>query len=62
MIKLIGFRYFNLRRYEIGKENEVKRVVMVEMRELVWFYLIFCDISGELEINFVEIMFNRSYL
>lgn len=62
MIKLIGFRHFNLRRHETGKENEVKRVVMAEMRELARLYLTFCDISGESETNSVETMFNRSHL
>lgn len=62
IIKLIGFSHFNLRRHETGKENEVKRVVMAEMRELARLYLTFCDISGESETNSVETMFNRSHL
>nr|XP_022287160.1 uncharacterized protein LOC111099929 isoform X5 [Crassostrea virginica] len=61
-IKLIGFRHFNLRKHEKGKENEVKRVVMAEMRELARLFLTFCEISGESETNSLEIMFSRNNL
>lgn len=54
IIKLIGFKHFNLRRHETGKENEVKKVVMAEIRELARLNLIFCDISGDSETNSVE--------
>ena len=43
IIQLIGYRHFNLRRHEAGKENEVRKVVMSEMRELSRLYIKFKD-------------------
>lgn len=45
-VKLIGYRHFNMRRHENSKQNEVRKVVMAEMRELSRLYLTFQEISG----------------
>lgn len=59
-IQLIGCKHFCLRRHEEGKEGEVRKVVMSDMRELARLYLIFKEISGEE--NSVEAMFRRENL
>jgi len=33
-IKMIGYRHLCLRRHETGKQDEVRKVMMAEMREL----------------------------
>ncbi|KAJ8316513.1 hypothetical protein KUTeg_005920 [Tegillarca granosa] len=37
----VGFRHFNLRRHEESKQDEVRKLVMSEMRELARLFLIF---------------------
>jgi hypothetical protein len=59
-IKMIGYRHYNLRRHEISKQNEVRKVVMAEMRELSKLYVTFKDISGSHKS--VESMFTRDNL
>ena len=59
-IKLIGYRHFSLRRHEDGKRDEIRKVVMAEMRELARLYLKFIEIIGE--DKEVEEMFSRDNL
>jgi len=55
-IKMIGYRHFCLRRHETGKQDEVRKVVMAEMRELAKLYQAFKDLVA------VEDMFARANL
>ena len=56
-IQLIGYKHFNMRRHEEGKEAEVRKVIMSDMRELARLYLVFKEINGET--SDVEDMFLR---
>ena len=60
IIKMIGYRHFCLRRHESGKKNEVRKVVMAEMRELVKLFETFQSLVGNHKT--VEDMFSRQYL
>jgi hypothetical protein len=59
-IKLIGYRHYNLRRHEEGKQDEVRKTVMSEMRELAKLFFAFQNLSSERRT--VEDMFRREYL
>jgi len=59
-IKMIGYRLFCLRRHETGKQDEVRKVVMAEIRELAKLFQAFKDLVGE-EVT-VEDMFARANL
>jgi len=59
-IKMIGYRHFCLRRHETGKQDEVRKVVMAEMRELANLFQAFKELLGE-EAT-VEDMFARANL
>jgi len=43
---MIGYRHFCLRRHASGKQDEVRKVVMAEMRELAKLYQAFKDLVG----------------
>ena len=58
-IQMIGYRHFNLRRHEVGKQDEVRKVVMAEMQELSRLFNIFKSLSGE---RSGEDMFTRKHL
>lgn len=59
-LKLIGYRHFNLRRHEDGKQDEVRKVVMAEMRELGKLFLTFQNLTST--DNIVEDMLKRENL
>ena len=59
-IRLIGYRHFNLRRHEVGKQDEVRKVVMAEMRELAKLFQTFQSLCGTQMT--VEDMFSRPHL
>lgn len=59
-IKMIGYRHFNLRRHECNKQDEVRKNVMAEMRELSRLFVQFQLISGS--DRTVEEMFSRDHL
>lgn len=59
-IQIVGYKHFNMRRHEEGKADEVRKVVMSDMRELARLYLTFTEIIGE-EKTF-EDMFTREHL
>lgn len=40
-IKLVGYRHFNLRRHEEGKQDEIRKTIMAEMRELTKLFFCF---------------------
>ena len=56
-IQLIGYKHFCLRRHGEGKDDEVRKVVMSDMRELSRLYLTFQEIIGDTVS--VEDMFKR---
>ena len=58
-IEIIGYRHFNLRRHEHGKEVEVKKVVMAEMRAISGLYLKFQEVR-DTNILF-ELVFEREH-
>ncbi|XP_060582162.1 uncharacterized protein LOC132738621 isoform X2 [Ruditapes philippinarum] len=59
IIIMIGYRHFNLRRHENGKEDEVRKVVMSEMRSLARLYSEFeMHCTGKT----VEDMLSRTHL
>lgn len=60
-IKLIGYKHFNLRRHEEGKQDEVRKTIMAEMRELSKLFFCFRSLSGSEE-RMVEDMFRREHL
>lgn len=58
-IVLVGYRHYNLRRHEEGKEDEVRKVVMTEMRILARLYNEFeSNCNGKT----VEQMLSRAHL
>jgi len=57
---MIGYRRFYLRRHESGKQDDVRKVVMAELRELAKLYQAFKELVGE-EAT-VEDMFARANL
>jgi chorismate mutase len=59
-IKVIGYRHFNLRRHETGKQDEVRKVVMAEMRELAKLLQTFKSLCNTEKT--VEDMFSRPHL
>lgn len=59
-VKMIGYRHFNLRRHEEEKQDEVRKVVMAEMRELSRLFVQFQFLSGTERT--VEDMFSRDHL
>ena len=59
-IKLIGYRHFNLRRHEEGKQDEIRKTIMAEMRELTKLFFCFQNLSCENRT--VEDMFCREHL
>lgn len=59
-IQMIGYKHFCSRQVEVSKSKEVKREVMMEMRELTRLFLSFKDIKGE-PCCFQE-MYNRKNL
>ncbi|XP_053376994.1 uncharacterized protein LOC123549558 [Mercenaria mercenaria] len=59
-IQIIGYKHFNMRKHEEGKADEVRKVVMSDMRELARLFLKFQEITGE-EKTF-EDMFKREHL
>ena len=60
MVQMIGYRHFNLRRYEEGKQDEVRKVIMAEMRELSRLYIKFQSLAGD--DKSIEDMFSRLHL
>ncbi|XP_061182956.1 uncharacterized protein LOC133191225 [Saccostrea echinata] len=59
-IKLIGYKHFNLRRHEEGKQDEVRKIIMAEMRELSKLFFCFKNLSSEH--CTVEDLFRREHL
>lgn len=62
LIQRVGFRHFNLRRHEESKQDEVRKLVMSEMRELARLFLIFRTKVAHSESVTAESMFSRQYL
>ncbi|XP_060557541.1 uncharacterized protein LOC132717962 isoform X2 [Ruditapes philippinarum] len=60
ILQIIGYKHFNMRRHEEGKGDEVRKVVMSDMRELARLYLTFSEIIGEQKA--IEEMFTREHL
>ena len=60
IVKMIGYRHFCLRKHEIGKQDEVRKTVMAEMRELTKLFLHFKKLTNEEKS--VEEMFDRENL
>jgi hypothetical protein len=58
-IIVVGYRHFNLRRHEEGKEDEVRKVVMSEMRTLARLY---SEFQGKCGGKTVEDMLSRKHL
>ncbi|KAJ8321148.1 hypothetical protein KUTeg_001273 [Tegillarca granosa] len=58
----VGFPHFNLRRHEESKQDEVRKLVMSEMRELARLFLIFRTTIAHSESVTAESMFSRQYL
>jgi len=46
-IQMIGYKHFCARKVEVSKSKEVKREIMMEMRELTRLFLTFKEIKGE---------------
>lgn len=60
MTKRTGYRPFNLRCHQEGKQNEVRKEIMMDMRELSKLFLKFQSVCGSDKT--VEDMFDKDNL
>ena len=60
MVQMIGYRHFNLRGYEERKLDEVRKVIMAEMREPSRLYIKFKSLAGDNKSR--EDLFSRLHL
>ena len=61
LIIQIGYRHFNLRRHEISKRDEIRKIVMTDMREIARLFIVFRRLSENND-SCVEDMFSRENL
>jgi hypothetical protein len=51
IIQQVGYRHYNLRRHEVSKQDEVRKTVMGDMRELARLFIICRTLSSSADVT-----------